>query len=129
MAQRIRIKGSIVPDGIVIGNSANCIERTTEDFSYEYLLGLLSSEVANWFFRKFSTNNNVNAYEVVNVPFPNATKSQISQVEKCVKKLLDFASKSKQESDSWYEELIRMNEIVFGIYNLTKEETDLVLSS
>jgi type I restriction-modification system DNA methylase subunit len=129
MAQRIRIKGSIVPDGIVIGNSANCIERTTEDFSYEYLLGLLSSEVANWFFRKFSTNNNVNAYEVVNVPFPNATKLQISQIEKCVKKLLDMASKSKQESDSWYEELMRMNEIVFEVYGLTKAETELVLSS
>ena len=129
MAQRIRIKGSILPSGIVVGNSTNCIEKLSEDYSYEYLLGLLSSEVGNWFFRKFSTNNNVNAYEVVNVPFPNATKQQIAQVEKSVKKLLDMASKSKQESDSWYEELIRMNEIVFGIYDLTKEETDLVLSS
>ncbi len=71
----------------------------------------------------------MNAYEVVNVPFPNATKQQISQVEKSVKKLLDMASKSKQESDSWYEELIRMNDIIFEIYGLTKEETDLVLSS
>jgi hypothetical protein len=129
MAQRIRIKGSILPSGIVVGNSTNCIEKVSDEYSYEYLLGLLSSEVANWFFRKFSTNNNVNAYEVVNVPFPNATKQQISQVEKSVKKLLDMASKSKQESDSWYEELIRMNDIIFEIYGLTKEETDLVLSS
>ena len=129
MAQRIRIKGSILPSGIVVGNSTNCIEKVSDEYSYEYLLGLLSSEVANWFFRKFSTNNNVNAYEVVNVPFPKATKQQISQVEKSVKKLLDMASKSKQESDSWYEELIRMNDIIFEIYGLTKEETDLVLSS
>ena len=129
MAQRIRIKGSILPAGIVVGNSTNCIEKVSDEYSYEYLLGLLSSEVANWFFRKFSTNNNVNAYEVVNVPFPSATKQQIGQVEKSVKKLLDMASKSKQESDSWYEELIRMNDIIFEIYGLTKEETDLVLSS
>ena len=129
MAQRIRIKGSILPSGIVVGNSTNCIEKVSDEYSYEYLLGLLSSEVANWFFRKFSTNNNVNAYEVVNVPFPKATKQQISQVEKSVKKLLEMASKSKQESDSWYEELIRMNDIIFEIYGLNKEETDLVLSS
>jgi Alw26I/Eco31I/Esp3I family type II restriction m6 adenine DNA methyltransferase len=129
MAQRIRIKGSILPSGIVVGNSTNCIEKLSDDYSYEYLLGLLSSEVANWFFRKFSTNNNVNAYEVVNVPFPNATKLQISQVEKSVKKMLEIASKSKQESDLWHEELTRMNKVVFEIYGLTKEETHLVLTS
>jgi len=129
MAQRIRIKGSILPSGIVVGNSTNCIEKLSDDYSYEYLLGLLSSEIANWFFRKFSTNNNVNAYEVVNVPFPNSTKQQISQVEKSVKKLLEIASKSQQDSDLWNEELIRMNKVIFEIYGLTKEETHLVLTS
>jgi hypothetical protein len=44
MGQRIRIKGSIIPEGVVVGNSANCIELVSSTSSYEYFLGILSSD-------------------------------------------------------------------------------------
>jgi hypothetical protein len=41
-----------------------------EPYSSEYLLAVLLSDVAEWRFRMTSTNNNVNAYEVDELPFP-----------------------------------------------------------
>jgi hypothetical protein len=39
----------------------------------ELLLGLLNSNLLDWYFRKTSTNNHVNGYEIEQLPIPNAT--------------------------------------------------------
>jgi len=129
MGQRIRIKGSIIPEGIVVGNSANCVERINSSYSYHYILGLLSSELANWFFRKFSTNNNVNAYEVLAIPFAEPKSEARSQIEKCVKKIMKLAENQNYESIECNEVVSEMNNLFFEIYGLTKSEILLIQRS
>jgi Alw26I/Eco31I/Esp3I family type II restriction m6 adenine DNA methyltransferase len=126
MAQRIRIKGSIIPAGIVVGNSANCVELLSNEYSYEYILGLLSSELANWYFRKFSTNNNVNAYEVLAIPFAEPTKTQASKVERIVEKLMDLHSNEEPEADKVEKTINDLNLLIFDVYGLSQEERNLV---
>jgi adenine-specific DNA-methyltransferase len=126
MAQRIRIKGSIIPEGIVVGNSANCVELKSDKYSYEYILGLLSSELANWYFRKFSTNNNVNAYEVLAIPFAEPTKTQTSKVEGIVGKLIELHAKKEPEADKIENAINDLNLLIFDIYGLNQEERNLV---
>ena len=129
MAQRIRIKGSIIPEGIVVGNSTNCVERIDRRYSYEYWLGLLSSEVVNWYFRKFSTNNNVNAYEVLAIPFAQPKTNLVSAVEANVRKLIELANKGMEESSEWKVCMNIINESFFKIYDLQDSDIQLIMST
>lgn len=126
MGQRIRIKGAKLEEGIVVGNSANCVELHSDDISYEYLLGLLSSEVANWFFRKFSTNNNVNAYEVESIPVPVPDHDMMSDVEECVRDLSRLATEGQVDSPKWQTQISLLNMYFFEIYGLDSADASLI---
>ncbi|TLE02354.1 class I SAM-dependent DNA methyltransferase, partial [Helicobacter bilis] len=59
----------------------------------KYLIGLLNSKLLNWLFRKTSTNNNVNLYELENLPIPQITESNkplCDEIIKCVDKILEI---------------------------------------
>jgi Alw26I/Eco31I/Esp3I family type II restriction m6 adenine DNA methyltransferase len=129
MGQQIRIKGSIIPEGVVVGNSTNCIELVSDASSYEYILGILSSDAANWFFRKFSTNNNVNAYEVENIPIAFGNKEQISNVELCVTNLMKLGSNNGEDSRQWDAEMKELNTVINEIYGLSSKELKLIRNS
>ena len=64
---KLRIVMSIVPAGYYLGNSCNYI-LPQENIATKALLAILNSKPINWFFRCFSTNSNVNGYEVDNFP-------------------------------------------------------------
>jgi hypothetical protein len=98
----------------------------SNEYSYEYILGLLSSELANWYFRKFSTNNNVNAYEVLAIPFAEPTKTQASKVERIVEKLMDLHSNEEPEADKVEKTINDLNLLIFDVYGLSQEERNLV---
>ncbi len=58
-----------------------------------YLIGLLNSKLLNWLFRITSTNNNVNLYELENLPIPQITESNkplANEIIKCVNKILEI---------------------------------------
>lgn len=70
--EKIRLKSTLIGPGIFCGHSVNYVsfEKISNNVG-KYLLALLNSQVSNWFFKKFSTNSNVNSYEVHNLPCPN----------------------------------------------------------
>ena len=67
--EKIRLKAAVSDEGVFCADSCNYLMGTTE-LSVYLLCGLLNSSVLNWAFRKFSTNSNVNSYEVHNLPIP-----------------------------------------------------------
>lgn len=68
--EKHRIKATILGKGFFCGHSINYISlKDVSNTIAKYYLSILNSEFSNWFFKKFSTNSNVNSYEIHNLPF------------------------------------------------------------
>ncbi|MHC4871799.1 MAG: Eco57I restriction-modification methylase domain-containing protein [Planctomycetota bacterium] len=71
METRPRLVAARVPAGIYLGNSVNYwIAR--ENVPEYLILALLNSSLYDWRFRLTSSNNNINVYEILNLPLPEA---------------------------------------------------------
>lgn len=70
-----RLKMTIIPPGTFLANSANYIllDDPASEQDYHFVLGVLNSRTANYVFKCFSTNSNVNGYEVDNLPVPRVS--------------------------------------------------------
>jgi Alw26I/Eco31I/Esp3I family type II restriction m6 adenine DNA methyltransferase len=69
--EKYRLKIAVLDKGIFCGNSANYILFDSNSQNIKCVASYLNSEVPNWFFKCYSTNSNVNGYEVDNLPIPN----------------------------------------------------------
>lgn len=67
-----RVNYTIIPKDYVLGNSCNFISILKNDYDIDiyYMLGLLNSDIINWFFKLTSSNNHINNYEIDNFPIP-----------------------------------------------------------
>ncbi len=102
-------------------NLSYCKEREHAKF----LVGLLNSRLLDWLFRKTSTNNHVNLYELETLPIPQITKSNKPTADKitdCVKQIL--ALKEKDANTQQLEKEI--DALVYQLYNLTDEEIKII---
>jgi len=69
--EKYRLKATIIKSGYFCGHSINYISlMNVDNTKAKYYLALLNSEFSNWYFKKFSTNSNVNSYEIHNLPCP-----------------------------------------------------------
>jgi Alw26I/Eco31I/Esp3I family type II restriction m6 adenine DNA methyltransferase len=69
--EKHRLKIAVLEKGIFCGNSANYVLFDNNTQNIKCVASYLNSEVPNWFFKCYSTNSNVNGYEVDNLPVPN----------------------------------------------------------
>ena len=120
---KVRIVMSIVPEGFYLANSCNYV-FAPEGFDLEALLGILNSRLVNWFFRCFSTNSNVNGYEIDNLPIPYVSQEKQEAIKTKVlrimqNKVLDYsANTSELESE--------IDRLVYQLYELTEEEIAVI---
>ncbi len=72
MTKERRIQFSPIPPKYILGNSCNfiSISSNTDGVNLYFLLGILNSSLINWYFKKTSSNNHVNNYEIDNFPIP-----------------------------------------------------------
>ncbi len=132
MGLRRRIIPAIVPENVVVGNSANVIEPLQRtDLSLEALLGLLGSTTLNWRFRKTSTNNNVNIYELEFLPVPSIPEVEMKRLTEVVRKILAITKDEdylkNTEKQAKVKELEReIDQLVYKLYGLTEEEIKIV---
>ena len=120
---KIRLVMSIVPQGYYLANSCNYILPSNMMDLY-CLLGFLNSKTINWFFRCFSTNSNVNGYEVDNFPIPKINETEQAKISMLVKKVI----KAKEE-DSTFDTSVIESEIellVYKSYELNVEEIKII---
>ncbi|MFW6116815.1 MAG: Eco57I restriction-modification methylase domain-containing protein, partial [bacterium] len=70
MALPDRLKAVIVEPGSVVGNSCNALIKKNAAAPVEltYVMALLNSTLLEWRYRLFSSNNNINTYELEALP-------------------------------------------------------------
>ncbi len=104
-------------------NLSYCKEREHAKF----LVGLLNSRLLDWLFRKTSTNNHVNLYELETLPIPQITKSNQPTADKIialVDKILALKEKDPKANTQQLEKEI--DALVYQLYNLTDEEIKII---
>lgn len=88
------------------------------------ILSILNSKFMDWFFRITSTNNNIQGYELKQLPIPKLSRTDCNKLET----LVDFIIQSKDVDPSYdtddKEKEIDM--IVYRLYDLTEEEIAIV---
>ena len=114
---------ALVPKGYYLANSCNYL-FAPNGFDIYALLGILNSKLINWFFRCFSTNSNVNGYEIDNLPIPFIDDD--TQLK--LKDLVSTVIKQKNlngNADTQNEESM-IDDIVYQMYNLSKDEISII---
>lgn len=123
---KIRLVMSIVPQGYYLANSCNYI-LPLQAIDLYCLLGFLNSKVINWFFRCFSTNSNVNGYEVDNFPIPQLTEDFQSEISKLVKDIINTKHSNHSTDTSYIEKQI--DKLVYQAYKLSNNEIKIIEQS
>lgn len=78
------------------------------------VLACLNSRLLDWLFRKTSTNNHCNMYELLDLPIPNNSLSNVD-IDNCVTKLMDSQGKD-------HHAMTRLDMILYHLYDLTYDE-------
>ncbi|MFP6168222.1 Eco57I restriction-modification methylase domain-containing protein [Helicobacter pylori] len=104
-------------------NLSYCKEREHAKF----LVGLLNSRLLDWLFRKTSTNNHVNLYELETLPIPQITKSNKPTADKIIA-LVDKILKSKAKDPKANTQRLEkeIDALVYRLYHLTDEEIKII---
>ncbi len=121
---KIRLVMCIVPAGYYLGHSCKYI-LPPEGIDLHFLLGFYNSKAANWFFRRFSTNSNVNGYEVENIPIPQFSQTEMTNISRLTK-IIETKKLCGGNSDS---EEAEIDNIVYAAYNLTLENINIIEKS
>ncbi len=95
--ERTRLKMAIAPPFTFCANSVNYISIEKKETNIYALLGVLNSKLLNFVFKKFSTNSNVNGYEIDNLPLPKFTKIVQEKIGSIVLQLLSESDYNNRE--------------------------------
>lgn len=121
---KIRIVSTIVPAGVYLANSCNYI--LPDGKNIYYLLGVFNSKLINWYFKCFSTNSNVNGYEVDNLPIPVTTEEHSNEIALIVKQILELKSIENNSNVSDLE--TQIDRLVYNLYDLSNDEISIIES-
>lgn len=104
-------------------HSVNILYLPNPSFA-KFALALLNSKLLDWLFRKTSTNNHCNMYELVDLPVPSATPAQQNPIIALVDKIL-AAKKADPSADTSAEEH-KIDLLVYHLYGLTFDEAKII---
>ena len=93
-----------------------------ENINPKFLLACTNSSYMDWYFRKTSTNNHVNGYEIEALPIPNITEAQLQRFIKLVDNIFIY-KKTDMSTVSIEQEI---DYIFYKIYKLTLDEVKLI---
>lgn len=116
-----RLKMTIIDPPTYCANSVNYLIPKKNDISLESLLGLLNSKLMNWYFKKMSTNSNVNGYEVDNLPIIKNFKSLGQEILPLVEEIISSSDKQSVKSLE-----NKIDQVVYELYGLNDEEIKVV---
>lgn len=119
--EKVRLKMSISA-GSFCANSVNYCTFKKESNLYFYL-ALFNSKLLNYIFKIYSTNSNVNGYEVDNLPIKNDVSIE-KNISRLAIQILD-AKSSNPNMDTTIEEK-EIDRQIFQLYGLTYDEVKIV---
>ena len=151
IAQAQRVKASLLDSAseqnpIFVENGVNFIPAKNNKYSEKYILGLLNSKLLNWLFKLSSSNTQINALDLLQLPihridFANPTEKKmhddlVAQVDKMLglnKRLAPIRNTPCNERDELLREINRtdneIDNLVYDLYGLTGEERRIVEES
>ena len=107
----------------LFGHTVNKIELKHQ-FNPKFILAIINSRIIDWYFRKTSTNNHVNIYELEQLPIPKASQEQQKPIVELINKIMEKKqSNSSADITSLEREIDRL---VYKLYNLTDEEIGVI---
>lgn len=123
--EKIRLKMTLVKN-VFCANSVNyLIFNPNINIDTDCLLGLFNSTLMNYVFRRFSTNSNVNGYEVDNLPIPKEIpKSVQMQIKNLVDEVLSLKNDNPKANTKTREG--RIDQLVYDLYDLTPDEVTII---
>lgn len=123
--ERTRLKMTLAFPHVFCGNSVNYLiaDRKLDIYA---VLAVMNSKLLNYLFKKFSTNSNVNGYEVNNLPLPRTLHQNQTDFVKLSKKLLEFNEKKAGNENSIRAVEAKIDQLVYQLYSLTPEEIAMV---
>ena len=115
--ERRRIKATLISN-VYCANSVNYIIGLP---NMKFTLGLLNSQLLNFFFAKFSTNSNVNGYEIDELPLIlNENSKHEGIIVGLVDRILAAKKKDPQADTSVLE--AEIDKLVYKLYGITDEK-------
>jgi Alw26I/Eco31I/Esp3I family type II restriction m6 adenine DNA methyltransferase len=130
MGLRRRVMVAKVPKGIILGNSLNYIDIPVA-YNADILLALLNSSLINWFFRKQSTNNNVNVYELNALPIRRIEARYevlilaiLTKIEK-VTRAKDY-KRDNSDASELDPLMAEIDQVIYEAYGLNDSEIKLI---
>lgn len=118
MAKKRRIAFTLVPCNCVLANSCNFIslESNQDGVDIFFLMGILNSELIDWYFKLTSSNNHINNYEIDNFPIPVSypRKEELSALVR------QYLSTSDEEL------LAGINSLAYEAYGISQARHDAV---
>jgi Alw26I/Eco31I/Esp3I family type II restriction m6 adenine DNA methyltransferase len=129
--ERIRLKATYLDEGTYCAHSANYVLINDENINYQYLLALLNSSLLNWYFKVFSTNSNVNSYEVNNLPFCKVHSTEGEFLVGLVNYILQITKDDDYLQDLTKQAQVKqcerqIDQIVYQLYGLTEDEIKII---
>ncbi len=130
--ERTRIKATIIGSDVFCANSIGYLVVKENTYDIKSILAILNSKISNYIFKLFSTNSNVNGYEIENLPFPkDFSDESLSELTDLVNKIFITMAdagypedKVKQNNVKNYEH--KIDQLVYKLYGLTPEEIAVV---
>lgn len=113
-------------DKCLFGNSVNKLAICRE-YNPFYILAIINSQVIDWYFRKTSTNNHVNIYELEQLPIPKASIEQQNPIVDLINKIMEKKQYNSAADISVLEREI--DRLVYKLYNLTDEEIAVIIKN
>jgi Alw26I/Eco31I/Esp3I family type II restriction m6 adenine DNA methyltransferase len=131
MGLKQRINAGFVPEGVIVADSCNCVEPLDSRVDEYFLLGLLNSKLMNWYFKKFSTNNHVNVYELETLPVRVPSTEQLQRLSNLVRQITGDLGPSSlsvgaETSLNNQQVLDEIDAEVYRLYNLAESEIVIV---
>jgi len=126
MGLKQRLTAGIIPRDVVVADSANCIEINSDLISKEEILALINSKLLNWYFKRTSTNNHVNIYELENLPIRSFEDSVKGEVKSLVLEIIQISESDGLISERKIAIQNRLDELVFDLYGLDPIQVSLV---
>ena len=117
--EKVRLKMTISQNAYC-ANSVNYCSFKKDTNLYLYL-GLFNSKLLNYIFKQFSTNSNVNGYEVDNLPIVLPIPERIGIIAKSV-----VAAKAFDEKADTKQKELEIDLLVYHLYGLTYDEVLIV---
>lgn len=117
--EKVRLKMTISQNAYC-ANSVNYCSFKKDTNLYLYL-GLFNSKLLNYIFKQFSSNSNVNGYEVDNLPIVLPIPERIGTIAKSV-----VAAKAFDEKADTKQKELEIDLLVYHLYGLTYDEVLIV---